>query len=330
MPAPEANSQSKARPVSRVAAGFVLAMAIALSVFVLMTATSSGSIWFGSVWFLGLLPAVLCAVICYVGDADLQRSRAFYWQVPVALAGLVCAASVFILREGVICLVMLSPIWLGSGWIGAFVMRSQRHRRGRAVESSFLIIPLLAGVMEAQIPLPHETVSVSRTVVIEASAHQIWPHAVSSRDISDDEGRWTVTHNLIGMPRPRDSITIGQGVGAVRTAYWGRSVNFEERLVTWEPGSRLGWDFRFTNTSVQDNTDRHIAPDGQFLTVDSGEYVLRPLTPTRTELTLTTRYIAKTHVNPYARLWGELMMGDIEQNVLTIIKDRAEAHSRVA
>ena len=50
----------------------------------------------------------------------------------------------------------------------------------------------------------------------------------------------------------------------------------------------------------------------------------------RTLLTLRTNYIAKTHVNPYARLWGEILLGDIQSNVLAIIKQRAEGRASQA
>jgi hypothetical protein len=308
----------------RVLSGFALALVIALSAFLLFSASRAGSVWFASLWFLALLPALLCALICYIGDPDQTRSSGFYWLVPLALCVIVCVASVFVLHEGVICLVMLAPVWLVSGWIGAFVMRSQRHRRGRALESSFLIIPLVAAMVETQMPIPHETVTLSRSVMVQAAPEDIWRYAVSSPDIDGQEGRWTLTHNIIGIPRPRESSLTGNGLGAVRTAYWGDHINFEERIVEWEPDRRLGWRFNFTNSSVQDYTDKHISPDGEFLKIDSGEYVLRPVSDDVTELTLTTRYVAKTHINPYAKIWGELMLGDIQENVLTIIKDRAE------
>lgn len=319
-----ATPQTRSRLHKRLLSGFGLALAIALSAFLLLSASKSGSIWFASIWFLALLPAVLCALICYIGDPDRTRTTAFYWLVPFVLGIIVCLASYFILKEGVICIVMLSPVWLVSGWAGAFIMRSQRHRNGKTLQSSFLIIPLAAAMVEAQLPTPHEAVSVSRTVIVRAAPDDIWPYAVASHDIGNDEGRWTISHNLIGIPRPTESRVVGSGVGAVRTAYWGDHVNFEERIVAWAPGRKLGWDFNFTNSSVQDYTDKHISPDGEFLTIESGDYVLRSISATQTELTLTTRYVAKTHVNPYARLWGELMMGDIHDNVLSIIKARAE------
>ena len=72
-----------------------------------------------------------------------------------------------------------------------------------------------------------------------------------------------------------------------------------------------------------------MSPDGKFLKIDTGDYTIRQVGPGLTQLTLNTRYIAMTHVNLYARLWGEFLLGDTQDNILTIIKDRAEgAHAR--
>ncbi len=317
----------------RVLSGFALALAIALSAYLLFNLSKAASVWFASFWFLALLPALLCALICYVGDPNQSRPASFYWLVPLALVGMVDAGSVVFLHEGVICLIMLSPIWIGMGWAGAFLLRAQRRRAtGRkTLQSSLLVIPLVAAVVEAQIPRPHEPVLLTRSVLVRAAPADIWPYAVSNRAIGPREGRWTITQNIIGLPRPRATVMNGAGVGAVRTAYWGDHINFEERITRWAPGQTLGWRFNFANSSLQDYTDKHISPDGLFLKIDTGDYTIRPVSPGLTRLTLNTRYIAMTHVNLYARLWGEFLLGDIQDNILTIIKDRAEAaHARSA
>ena len=319
------------RLTARLLSGFALALAIAFSAYLLLNASRAGGAGLASLWFLALLPALLCALICYVGDPDRTRSTGFYWLTPLVLVGVVDAGSAVILHEGVICLIMLSPIWIVSGWAGAFLLRWQR--RGtvshKTLQSSFLMIPLLAGVVEAQIPYPHEQVLLSRSILVHATSGEIWPYAVSNPSIGAHEGRWTITHNIIGLPRPRATVINGAGVGAVREAYWGDNINFEERINAWSPGQKLGWTFGFSNTSLRDYTDKHISPDGQFLKIESGDYSMRRISPETTELTLNTRYVAMTHVNPYARLWGEFLLGDTQDNILTIIKDRAEAaHAR--
>jgi hypothetical protein len=315
----------------RLASGFALALVVAFSAYLVIDATRTGGSWFTSLWFLALLPALLCGLIGVVGDPDLKRSGGFYLMVPPTLVVLVVFGSIAFLREGVICLMMISPIWLASGWLGAFLVRWQRRRglKGGTLHSSFLVIPLVAALVEAQLPIPHESVVVSRSILVHATPAEIWPFAVSSRAIGPDEGRWTLTHDIVGVPRPRGSAVDRPGVGAVRTAWWGEHIRFEERITEWSPGRRLGWRFAFSDASLQHYTDEHISPDGRFLKIDSGGYTIRQVAPGLTRLTLDTRYIAMTHVNLYARLWGELFLGDIQDNVLTIIRDRAEkGHAR--
>ncbi|NKJ42337.1 hypothetical protein [Novosphingobium sp. SG720] len=310
----------------RILAGFTLALAIAFSAYILINASKANSVAFASLWFLAVLPAYLCALICYVGDPALERPRSFYLSVPPVFGAIVCAGSAIFLREGVICLVMLAPIWLAFGWLGVYILR--RVRKGRAhparFQASLLFLPLMCGSVESRIPITEQPVTLTRSIVIEAAPAQVWPFAVANAHIGRDEGQWNFTQSMLRLPRPRATTMSGYGVGAIRTAYWGDHINFEERIIQWQPGRRLGWSFAFINSSLQDYTDRHIAPDGQFLKIDTGDYTLTPLAANRTLLTLRTHYIAKTHVNLYAQLWGEILLGDIQSNILAIIKQRAE------
>lgn len=204
----------RGRLTKRVLSGFALALTIALSAYLLLNATRAGA-GLGSLWFMALLPATLCALICYIGDPDQTRTANFYFVVPVVLVLLVDAGSVVFLHEGAICLIMVSPIWAFAGWAGAFLMRGTRGRlsdgrRTRDLEntfqSSFLIIPLVAGVIEAQIPAPHEQVTLSRSQLVRATPSEIWPYAVASHSIGPREGRWNITQNVIGVPRPATSL----------------------------------------------------------------------------------------------------------------------------
>lgn len=318
----------------RTIAGFTLALVIAFCAFVLINASSATSVAFGSFFFLAFLPAYLCALICYVGDPDGDKPVSFYAGVPLGFGAVVITGSIFILREGVICLVMLAPLWLFFGWLGAYVMRRQRrwHADPNTFRSTLILLPLplFTGGLESQIPVDHDRYTLTREVVIEASPEEIWPYAVTNPHIAPGEGRWTFTQSVLGLPRPRATTVTAWANGAVRTAYWGDKINFEERITQWQPGRRLGWSFAFTNTTLQDYTDKHISPDGQFLKIDTGDYTLTPLAGGKTRLALRTNYIAKTHVNPYAAFWGEILLGDIQNNVLAIIKQRAEAHHRAA
>jgi hypothetical protein len=311
-------------------AAFALALILALSAYLVINASKANNMAFASIWFLAIFPAFLCALICYIGDPNLDRSDGFYWLAPVVLVMMVDIGSAVFLREGVVCLLMISPIWVVGGWIGAFVSRGRRKAPvdANVFRSSLFLLPLMIGLIEGQLSFPRDHVTVTRQVVVAATPDEIWPYAVSNAHIGAAEGRWTFSQNIVGLPRPRATVMRGQGVGAVRTAYWGDKINFQEIVTDWRPGIRLGRKFSFANSSLRDYTDKHIDPDGQFLKVDAGAYTLRTLAPGVTLLTLETHYIAKTHVNLYAELWGELMLGDVQDNIVAIIKHRAEtAHA---
>ena len=306
-------------------AGVFIALALAVSAYLIINYTRMTN-GYSSLWFLAVLPAFLSALICYIGDPKRTRDSALYWLVPPVLVAMVAAGSVWFLREGIICLIMLSPIWLISGWAGAFILR---RVRGKPVDtgvfrSSFLLLPLLAGLAENSLTFAPQDFTVTRHVEVDATPQDIWPYIVSNPHIAPSEGRWTVSQNIVGLPRPSATVMNGTGKGAIRTAYWGDHVHFDEIITGWQPGHRMAWDFRFTNTSLQDYTDRHISPDGPILKVASGEYRFERLASGKTRVTLSTRYTAKTHVNLYAALWGELFLGDVQNNILTVVKDRAE------
>ncbi|MEL1251617.1 hypothetical protein [Aurantiacibacter gilvus] len=58
--------------------------------------------------------------------------------------------------------------------------------------------------------------------------------------------------------------------------------------------------------------------------IETGGYELERLPDGRHLLRLHTTYAAQTHFNGYAALWGELFLGDIQANVLEVIRQRAE------
>lgn len=317
-------------PGLRVLAAFGIALAFALGSYALFEATQpvGGLVSFS---FLLILPATICGFISYVTDPLGQARMGAYMRVPFILLGIVIVASVFVLREGTICVLLLSPLWLGSGTIGAYITYRMRRRDAEYSKThsvAFLVVPLLAMQVEPMIPLPVADAVVTRSIVIAATPARIWPMLRGIPDVRPDEGRWNVTQDVLGVPRPMGARLAGDGIGADRLAVWDHDIRFRERIVEWQPGRRIGWRFIFDDIAGWGYTDRHLMPDSPYFTVTRGGYTLTPLADGRTRVTIDTRYRLRTPVNLYSRLWGELFLGDLENNLLAIIKTRAE-HRRV-
>ncbi|RYD62439.1 MAG: SRPBCC family protein [Sphingomonadales bacterium] len=307
-----------------------IAGAYAIGVYLLITLADEGSsgaqtglIGFS---FLLVLPAVICAFIALAADPYGTRSRGYYIQVPVwTIAGALAISTLF-LREGVVCMLMLAPLWLAGGIFGVLAARWLRRRlRGdRTFCAALLALPLIGLQVEPLLPLPTDRYTVARSIVIDAPPETIWPLLEGVRDVQPNEGRWNLTQNLIGVPRPRGAHLVGEGLGAERQAIWTDGIRFAERITQWQPGARIGWRFDFSNSTGWEFTDRHLVPDSVYFRVDSGGYALERLGPRRTRVTLDTQYWLRTPVNGYSALWGELFLGDLSNNLLALIKARAE------
>lgn len=278
------------------------------------------------------IPASLGGLFTRLIDPDGQMSPmgCFGWPT-LMLLGLV-ALAMLVLREGAVCVVMILPLWLPAAAFGALVnrlgARNKRLQEGRPTElhaAGWLLLPMLALSADALAPARWQNVTVRREVVIAASRERIWPILHSMPVITPLEGKMNFTQDVLGIPRPSSAQVVQQQGRLVRKAQWGPDARFEEIITRSVPMMELVWIFSFRNDSIQAYTDRHISPDGPTLKIATGGYQLTPLANGKTRLTLTTNYRMRVRLDNYLRLWGEILLGDIQENVLAIVKQRAEA-----
>ncbi|WP_417485435.1 SRPBCC family protein [Maricaulis salignorans] len=277
-----------------------------------------------------ILPFCLGAILAFAVDPGGQGGRFGPATLAAALLLVILAIAGAFFREGLICMVMLAPLWWGSAWLGGSTVRALHRRfreRARLHAAGLIVLPfalLLLGPLAAN---PTHHFEVRRSVVIEAGAERIWPHLLALEDLSETEGVWTIAQDVLRIPRPRSALVVGEGVGAVRLARWGEQIGFEEHVTGWSQNRHLAWRFVFPDDSIARHTDAHIGPDSEYLGIETGGYTLTPLADGRTRLTLTTRYRASSPANHYSAVWGEIILGGIQRNILTVVADRSEAEA---
>jgi hypothetical protein len=322
----ERDARRLRRALVRTAGAIAAALAFSLGIYLLIEAIrpESGLISYS---FLLVLPAAVSAFVAYVGDPLGERPRRYYRLVPIWILVAVTFFSFFLLREGVVCILILSPLWLISGLTGAEIAYHTRRRDGDDGTlhcSAAILLPLLAIQVEPYIPLAEAEPVVRRSTIVNASPEVLWPLLRGIPDVRPGEGRWNFTQDVVGVPRPLGARLVGEGIGADRLANWGRDVQFRERIIEWRPGARIRWRFLFDRIDGWRFTDRHLMPNSPYFRVTTGGYTLEPLGRGRTRVTIETRYWMKTPVNGYSALWGELFLGDLENNLLALVKGRAE------
>tara|TARA_R110002167_G_scaffold5273_11_gene24754 strand:+ start:499 stop:1497 length:999 start_codon:yes stop_codon:yes gene_type:complete len=270
-------------------------------------------------------PAGAAIIAVWVSDPRGKNGSGRHLATGAMTVTLMLVAAAVVLREGTVCLVMAAPIFYGTGLLAAFLTGiGLRGRGGRTLCLAILILPLAGVPAEADRPATAQTRWVTTTTLIDAPPATVWNRLVDVRTIEDSEHRWNFSHDLIGIPRPRDARMDGSGVGAVRHLTWARDVRFEEHIIDWQPGRSLAWTFDIGPEASTRMLDEHLTVNSAYLRLEEGRYTLEATPEGGTRLVLTTRYWMRTPINGYAAWWGGVFLGDFHRNVLGVIKARAE------
>ncbi|MDH5178296.1 MAG: hypothetical protein OEZ39_09205 [Gammaproteobacteria bacterium] len=236
------------------------------------------------------------------------------------------AAMMVTLLEGLICIVLVAPVFLVASMLGGLLAGyiNNRFKVSRSTLPVFALLPLLIGPIEAHLPPEQSEQTVSNTIVIHAPPDIVFDQLAAVRDIRPAELGFSFVH-LIGLPKPVEAAMDGSGVGSVRTSRWEKGVEFKEVITEWNRPVALHYQFRIPPGSIPRHAlDRHVELGGDYFTVLDGGYDLVRLENGDTRLSLTTRFLNKSHLKLYGDLWGRMVLADFHQSILGLMKNRAE------
>jgi hypothetical protein len=234
--------------------------------------------------------------------------------------------------EGLICIVMFTPIALVAstlgGVAGGLIARLIRSRRSKfATLGCVLCFPVLLSPVEQRLPLHQDLREVESFVDIQAPPATVWRNIERVPLIRTSELQSSWTHS-IGFPDPLEATLSAEGIGGIRHATFQGGVLFIETIDIWEPDRRLGFSIHAQTDQIPRTTfDEHVIVGGRFFDVLRGEYALEPLSNRTTRLHLISRHTVSTDFNWYAHLWTDAIMLDLQRRILWVVKNRAEGKS---
>lgn len=227
----------------------------------------------------------------------------------VALAGV--AASVVVLREGVVCLVILFPalyIFVLCGVLLGRIWFRQDYSKLRLT-----VFPLLGLLTFAEALYHNERRDVvTDRVVIHAPPAQVWPNVLAFPEIPDPPRYWIYR---LGLPYPTKTTNGGNFVGADRQCIFSNGVVIKERVAEFVPNEKLTFDVSEQPTDPE--AYGHI-------TLHRGQFVLQDNHDGTTTLIGSSWYTL--HVGPrwYFDLWTRDMTRAVHLRVMNHIKRLAE------
>src|ERR1043166_1363119 len=293
----------------------------------LVANAAGGALLFAVVWFVGafrgrdvtalvawpsffLIPFLVGMIAAWLWR---RLNRTLGWScldaLWTSLVGL--AAAAIVLREGVVCLVIVSPalyvfilcgILLGRVWF-----------RPDYSKLSLTIFPLVALLTLAETAYHSERQDVvTDRVVIKAPPAKVWPHVLAFPEIPDSPDYWIFR---LGLPYPTTTTNGGDFVGADRQCAFSNGIVIKERVAEFVPNEKLTFDV------AEQPTDPEAY--GQ-ITLHRGQFVLQDNHDGTTTLIGSSWYTL--HVRPrwYFDLWTRDMTRAVHLRVMNHIRRLAE------
>ncbi|HWA62837.1 MAG TPA: hypothetical protein VG939_15755 [Caulobacteraceae bacterium] len=247
--------------------------------------------------------------------------------VVMGALGLGALALLGVALEGVVCIVIASPLIAVAGVLGGLLGEALAVRgrdRGRATASSVAVLPLLM-LVELAAP-PHATFTSAESIDVGAPPAAVWDSIVHMGPIPGGPAapfRW-------GLAYPVRGVIYGSGVGAVRLGVFSTGKAYE-RVTEWRPDRRLTFIVLSDPPTMRELSPyAHVdAPHvkGYFRTTDA-RFDIEALPGGRSRLTLTTHH--ELDLEP-ALYWTPIAQWAVHANkrrVLAHFAAQAERWSR--
>ncbi|KUG08248.1 hypothetical protein [Solirubrum puertoriconensis] len=232
--------------------------------------------------------------------------------------------------EGAICLIIILPLFFVVSCLGgqlyAFLERRRKNKPDDYVlVSAVALLPFVVAFAESRFATPDSIRRVENVVTIAAPPAVVWQHIVWVPPITPADLGPSLVDD-IGFPRPVEATLTHEGVGGVRHATFERGVEFIETVDEWIPERKLSFSIKPNTATIPPTTfDEHVIVGGRFFDVLRGTYELQPLPNGHTRLVLYSQQRLSTNLNPYAGLWTDYVMSEIQRRIMQVVKRRCEA-----
>jgi hypothetical protein len=281
-----------------------------------LSAMAAGFVWFA--------PFAVGAVTVYVAERHKRRSFSYYLFAPALATFVFVLGSLAILIEGVICAIVILPLFTAVGMLGGVVMGLVCRMTDwpRQAVYSIAALPLLVAIAFPQNQVPRMG-SVERSVLIQATPAEVWRQINDARAIRPAEVQHAWAYR-IGVPLPVSGITTNTAEGPIRKSTWGKGVHFDEVIRQWEPQRHVRWTYRFAEDSFPAGAlDDHVKVGGAYFDLRDTAYTLTP-EEGGTRLHIRVSYRISTDFDAYANWVAQGLLGNFSEVILDMYKARSE------
>ena len=231
----------------------------------------------------------------------------------VSLVGIGAAA--IVLREGVVCLVIVFPALYVLVLTGLLLGRIWFRWNYTTLQLSLFPVLVLLLLVDAFQGSTQRAV-VTDEILIQARPEQVWPHILAFPQISGRPDYWIFR---LGLPYPTETTNGGNFIGADRQCRFSDGIVIQERVAELVPFEKLTFDI------VEQPT--HPEAYGH-ITLHRGQFVLRDNGDGTTTLFGSSWYTLHVRPHWYFDLWTRDMTRAVHLRVMNHVRRLAEADVR--
>lgn len=286
---------------------------------------------YGTIWLvdkinkpgtLGSTPGLFAASQLLIIPLGIGVVSAYFWKKLSLKPASYAAAAFFntlailvesfvFLREGTICLIIVSPLLFLLIWAGSLLGRSLLARNPW-ISVSLAPLVLVAIITDLCTTQEHSSTVVDE-VHIDAPPARVWKYIPQYTPITAPPEFWMWR---IGLPMPVQSRADGPYIGARRECVFTGNVIYKEKITEVKPAELL--TFNVTEQPTHPEIVGHFSLDrGRFELLDNGDGT--------TTLRGTSWYRLRIHPTAYFDLWTRAIIRNVHWRVMYHIKHLAQA-----
>ncbi|NML36613.1 hypothetical protein HHL17_05325 [Chitinophaga sp. G-6-1-13] len=275
------------------------------------------------------IPFGVGALTIYLSPRDKVESRSYRIMMPWVPVGIFFIFTLLFAMEGWACWLMILPLFLiaasaGGAMAGRLKLRDKNKQERRYV-SLIVLLPFVISPIEQMIAKIPGQYKAYTYIDIHASKENIWKNVTRVGEIAatQDKGWFT---RMLGFPRPIKAELNYEGVGAYRKAIFDKGLVFDEKVTAYNHQRSMSFTIHADPYNIPSTTmDEHVVIGGEYFDVLDGTYELEPLSNGNYRLHLYSHFKLHTTFNFYASWWASWIMKDIQNNILQVIRQRAES-----
>ncbi|MEO6228585.1 MAG: SRPBCC family protein [Ferruginibacter sp.] len=288
--------------------------------------------------FFVICPLVIgfLTVIVLSRKKRLSNAASFFlpWLSCLALLIVTIALNV----EGTICWIMAFPLFGIVAGFGGVMANSIRKRKDLDMDdvenykkwtdkdklsvSLVMLLPFICTLIEGDRLTSRQDIILTQSVVIAATPTVVWNAIGSTKDVSEKHAGFS---GMLGFPHYVKTTQDNFALGGKRKAIYERGLYFDETISGYEKEKSLVLNIKTDPYHIPPTVmDEHILIGGKHLDILQDVYRLESLPGGKCRLSISSHFFINTPFNWYAGMWARMLMKDILNGTLDMVKSRVE------